>query len=156
MIVLGIDPGTTESGWCILVDGKIQRSGVWENTTLIDYLRSYAQSEHDVLAVEMIASYGMPVGREVFETCVWIGRFVEAWESRRSCKVKLVTRKDAKMALCGDPRAKDTNIRQRLIDLLGKPGTKASPGPTYGVKSHAWPAVAVALVASGNLIPWSS
>jgi hypothetical protein len=57
----------------------------------------------------------------------------------------LVYRHQVKMHICGHPRAKDSNIRQALIDKLGPVGTKAAPGPLYGVKSHAWAAVAVAV-----------
>jgi hypothetical protein len=95
------------------------------------------------LAIEMIASYGMPVGREVFETCVWIGRFRQAWRDPEA--VRLVYRKDVKLHLCGSPRAKDANIWQELKDRLGAPGTKANPGPLYGVQSHARAALAVAV-----------
>jgi hypothetical protein len=93
----------------------------------------------------MVASYGMPVGREVFETCVWIGRFQQSWRYPEA--VKLVYRRDVKLHLCGNSRAKDANIRQALIDKLGPVGTKSAPGPLYGVKSHAWAAVAVAVTA---------
>jgi hypothetical protein len=63
-------------------------------------------------------------------------------------RIVLLPRKDVKMHLCGTPRAKDGNIRQRLLDLLGPQGTKKQPGPTYGVKSHAWAALAVAVTAA--------
>ena len=57
------------------------------------------------------------------------------------------------MFLCGTPRAKDTNIRQRVIDIFpatggGKTpqiGTKKEPGPLYGVTSHCISALAVGL-----------
>ena len=59
--------------------------------------------------------------------------------------------------LCHDSRAKDTNIRQALLDLFPRAGggatpqvgTKGKPGPLYGVSSHAWPALAVAITVSG-------
>ncbi|NII07239.1 hypothetical protein HBF25_12680 [Luteibacter anthropi] len=102
--------------------------------------------DYPVVAIEMIASYGMPVGAEVFETVRWIGRFQQACRDPEA--VRLIYRKDVKMHLCGTPRAKDANIRQALIDKLGAPGTKKSPGPTYGVKSHAWAALGVAVTAS--------
>jgi len=35
-----------------------------------------------------------------------------------------------------------------LLDLLGPQGTKAKPGPTYGIKSHSWAALAVAVFAA--------
>jgi hypothetical protein len=140
--LLAIDPGTTESGW-VLFDGKrVLASGVYPNKILLS--DTYA-SRPEVLAIEMIASYGMPVGREVFETCVWIGRFQQAWCEPE--KTRLVYRRDVKLHLCGNPRAKDANIRQALIDKLGPVGTKAAPGPLYGVKSHAWAALAVAVTA---------
>jgi hypothetical protein len=91
----------------------------------------------------------MPVGREVFETCVWIGRFQQVWRDPEA--VKLVYRRDVKLHLCGNSRAKDANIRQALIDKLGPVGTKAAPGPLYGVRSHAWAAVAVAVTAFDTL-----
>ncbi|CCH04029.1 hypothetical protein NH44784_000371 [Achromobacter xylosoxidans NH44784-1996] len=107
------------------------------------------------LAVEMIASYGMPVGREVFETCVWIGRFVQAWGGA----VEMVYRKDVKMHLCGTAKAKDGNVRQAILDLYPRTGggatpqvgTKGRPGPLYGVSTHAWAALGVAITARHRL-----
>lgn len=143
---LAIDPGTSESGWVLLREGTVSESGVMPNEAMLTYVRSWPQMDGSPsLAIEMIASYGMPVGREVFETCVWIGRFVQAWHSPD--EVRMVYRKDVKLHLCGTPRAKDANVRQALIDLLGPQGTKKAPGPTYGVKSHAWPALGVAVTA---------
>jgi hypothetical protein len=99
----------------------------------------------DALAIEMVASYGMPVGREVFETVRWIGRMQQVWHNPEA--VRFVYRQDVKLHLCGSPRAKDANIRQALIDKLGPVGTKAAPGPLYGIKSHVWSALAVAVTA---------
>jgi hypothetical protein len=142
MEILAIDPGTEESGWCIYRSGIVVASGVEQNGDMITRID---QSDADVLAIEMVASYGMAVGREVFETVRWIGRFQQTW--RDPDAVRLVYRKDVKMHLCGTPRAKDANIRQALIDKIGLQGTKKAPGPTYGVKSHAWAALAVAVTA---------
>lgn len=142
-MILALDPGPSQTGWAVLRDGKVVESGVWDNSTIISALtRGWYDSTP--IAIEMIASYGMAVGKEVFDTCVWIGRFIQAAE----VPVRLVYRKDVKMHLCGTPRAKDANIRQALIDKLGPQGTKKSPGPTYGVRSHAWAALAVAVTAA--------
>jgi hypothetical protein len=144
-MILAIDPGTEQSGYVILgSEGQVIEVGVVTNNEMKCIV--YARSAHETgwtMAIEMIASYGMPVGREVFETCVFIGMLLEAWEHE---KVK-VYRKDVKLHLCGTPRAKDGNIRQALLDLYGGSeaiGNKKNPGPLYRVKSHAWAALGVA------------
>ena len=143
MSIVAIDPGTTESGFVLFAGGKVAEAGVVDND---EVLRMLQASGADMLAIEMIASYGMAVGREVFETCVWVGRFKQAW--RDPGAVKLVYRQAVKLHLCNSPRAKDANIRQALIDILGPQGSKKAPGPTYGVSSHAWAALGVAVTAS--------
>lgn len=142
--ILAIDPGTTESGYCVFRDDRVVHAGVRGNAFMRCYIKDWQKP--DLFAIEMVASYGMPVGREVFETCVWIGRFIEAWGAPN--RTRLVYRQDVKLHLCGNPRAKDTNIRTALIDKLGPVGTKGNPGPLYGVKSHAWAALAVAVTAA--------
>ena len=144
--ILSIDPGTLESGYVIFDRANVVVSGVLDNDEMLELVRTACADE---LAIEMVASYGMPVGREVFETCVWIGRFIQAW--RAPSKPMMVYRKDVKLHLCGSQRAKDGNIRQALLDMLGPQGTKRAPGPLYGVKSHAWSALAVAVVAAHQL-----
>lgn len=142
--ILAIDPGNEQSGWVIWNHNRVADSGVLPNDEMLFEI----QRTTDVtmaLAIEMIASYGMPVGREVFETCVWIGRFQQAWHSPGS--VRLVYRRDVKLHLCGSMKAKDPNIRQALLDKIGPQGTKKAPGPLYGVKSHAWAALGVAVTA---------
>ena len=98
------------------------------------------------LAIEMVASYGMPVGREVFKTCFWAGMF---WQAANVSQKRLIYRMDEKLCLCHDSRAKDANIRQALIDRFayGVPnkgkGTKKSPGWFYGFSADVWQAYAV-------------
>lgn len=145
-MIFAIDPGTDQSGWVSFHEGKVIDSGVCSNEELLK--RVSILPWNFILAIEMIASFGMPVGKEVFATCLWIGRFMQAY--RNPDAVKLVFRKDVKMHLCGTPRAKDANIRQALIDLIGEQGTKKAPGPTYGVKSHAWSALAVAVTVAAT------
>jgi hypothetical protein len=154
-LILALDPGPAQTGW-VLYDGeRVRTAGVMPNAELLHELTHgwHINDESATLAIEMIASYGMPVGREVFETCLWIGRFQQAWYAPNT--VRLVYRKDVKMHLCGTAKAKDPNVRQALIDLFpatggGKTpqiGTKAQPGPLYGVSTHAWPALGVAVTA---------
>jgi hypothetical protein len=152
--ILALDPGTTQSGWCEFdARGRVLDSGVASNHDVLRWVQ--ADRDASILAIEMIASYGMAVGREVFETCVWIGRFQQAW--RDPASVRLVYRRDVKLHLCGSSKAKDPNVRQALIDLFpatggGKTpqiGVKAQPGPLFGVSSHAWPALGVAVTVAG-------
>jgi hypothetical protein len=125
-------------------DGHVNASGVHSNPDLLKTVGLWTANDNGPVAIEMIASYGMAVGADVFRTCVWIGRFQQI---NGGC-ARLIPRMDVKMHLCHNSRAKDANIRRALIDKLGPPGTKKAQGPTYGVKSHAWAALAVAVTAA--------
>jgi hypothetical protein len=139
--VFAIDPGPTVSGWVILERGAVVQSGVDDNHELLVWVR---HGQHaDVLAIEMIAGMGMTVGQTVFDTVRWVGRFQQAWADPDA--VRLIFRRQVKTELCGNQQAKDSNVRQALIDRLGPQGTKRAPGPTYGVRSHAWAALGVAV-----------
>ncbi len=143
--LLAIDPGTEQSGWCVYGGSRVLASGVDSNEAVL--AKVYAWD--GPLAVEMIASFGMAVGKEVFQTCVWVGRFIQAYQYPAT--VQIVYRKEVKLHLCGTTKAKDANIRAALIDMLGAPGTKKNPGPTHGVKSHAWAALGVAVTADHQM-----
>ena len=154
MTILAIDPGTTESGWVIFdPDAKAVRScGVSPNEHIRERIRctsGYVQAkmiEPIRVAVERFEARGMPIGDDSIETLLWTGRFIEAWH--KPDEVLRVKRSAVKVRLCGTAKAKDPNIRQALIDMLGPPGTKKAPGPTYGVTAHAWAALAVAVTAA--------
>ena len=149
MKIVAIDPGTTHSAWVTFVDGKLRLRELCPNEELLSRLKLCNVKYEYVLVYEMIACYGMPVGAEVFETCVWIGRFIEAWGG----KSEKMYRRDVKMFLCGTNLAKDANVRQALLDRFPRTGggktpqigTKKQPGPLYGVKSDIWAALGVAV-----------
>lgn len=145
-MILAIDPGTVQSGWCVLRHSRVSSSGVTPNTEMLGAIQAYSDAGCETLAIEMVASYGMPVGREVFETVRWIGRFQQAWRDPEA--VRLIYRRDMKLHLCGSMKAKDANVWQALLDKLGPVGTKVAPGPLFGVKSHARSALAVAVTAA--------
>ena len=152
MSILAIDPGQTQSAW-VWWDEVLQRPaqmGIRDNNEILGFLHS-----PEIVAIEMVASYGMPVGKEVFETVFWIGRFFQRFYElslprKYSCP-KLVYRKDIKLHFCNSVRARDSNIRQVLIDRYGKPGTKKNKGILYGVKKDIWSAVAIAVYVQDKL-----
>jgi hypothetical protein len=152
--ILAIDPGNEQSAFCCLDDGKPTDAWKVPNHELLAGLRNVF-NPGEPLAIEMVASYGMAVGREVFETCVWIGRFAEAWECRGG-DVEFIFRKDVKLHLCETVRANDANIRAAIIDRYGPGkekaiGTKKAPGPLFGIKGDEWSALAVALTYKAKL-----
>lgn len=157
MTLLAIDPGATESGWVVLTDEGVPSSfGKSPNDEVREIVYTMAGGDCR-MAVEMIASYGMPVGAEVFETCVWVGRFIEAWTGPGvSPDVVRVYRRDVKLHLCGQARAKDGNIRQALIDRYGGKdaaiGKKATPGPCYKMSGDMWAALAVAVCVHDGVV----
>jgi Holliday junction resolvasome RuvABC endonuclease subunit len=144
-IILAIDPGTTKSGWCLYDNHtkEVIDFGVDDNQIVIEGIQE--SWSYDDVAIECIASYGMAVGSEVFETCIWVGRFMQALADCKGLPVHRIYRKDCKMHLCGTPRAKDANIRQAIIDKYGGIQSTKKGGPLYKVNSHIWPALAVAL-----------
>ena len=147
--VLAIDPGTTESQFLIWDGGKVVDRGLLPNADLLGTLEhGYQWPPETAACIEMVASYGMPVGREVFETVYWVGRIDETLRRTGLIPVRIY-RQDVKLHLCQSARAKDGNVRQALIDRFGGKdaaiGRKATPGPLYGVSSHAWAALALAI-----------
>jgi len=167
MRILGIDPGDKQTAWVVYnADTKLPEAfGLEPNDKVLEMLlRDRAVFRHtdaegnykiyplSKLAIEMIASYGMAVGKTVFETCVWIGRFIQVWDGT-GFPHELIYRKDEKMHLCGTMKAKDANIRQAIMDRYGSTrqaviGTKKNPGPLYGVSNDVWAALAVAITSA--------
>lgn len=147
--LFAVDPGTTKTAWVVIdpESRKIIDHGITPNPDMLPLI-DLAGGKDKPMAIEMMASMGMAVGQTVFETAVWIGRFIERWVSKGGT-YELIYRADEKLHLCGHPRAKDANIRQAIKDSYGPDpvGKKHNPGPLYGIAQDEWSAIAVAKVA---------
>lgn len=147
--LLAIDPGNTESAYTIIDTHTCEpiKFAKVPNDEILDLLGDY----YGPVVIEMVASYGMPVGADVFETCVWIGRFQEAHAQITGTIPELVKRNPVKVHHCHSSKAKDSNITQALVDRFapGQPnrgkGTKAAPGWFYGFAADVWQAYALAV-----------
>ena len=146
--ILAIDPGATQSAWLVLrsTDGRPDEFGILPNDELVRELWHRLGGYADVV-IESVESYGMAVGREVFQTVWWAGRFHEAC-LRDYARVVQMPRRTVKLELCGSAAAKDQNVRLALLDRYGGKdaavGRKAAPGPLYGVSRDVWSALAIA------------
>lgn len=153
MQFIAIDPGAEQSAWVVYDSdqNRLGPSGILPNDDLLNILGAQHPFAAGIahMAIEMVACYGMPVGKSIFDTVFWIGRFVQAFNGPHT----LVYRRDIKLHLCNSARAKDANVRQALLDRFpatggGKTpqiGVKSARGPLYGIKSHLWSALAVAV-----------
>lgn len=158
MKIFAIDPGNVQSAYAVMEEKDNEDYGLIEfgklpNKECMNVMLRYVENGFfapNRVVIERIGSYGLAVGKEVFQTCEWIGRFSQMAEFYNS-PVDYVYRKDEKITICGNMKAKDPNIRQALIDRFAKfdlkngKGTKKNPDYFYGVSADCWAAIAVAV-----------
>ena len=115
--ILAIDPGPKQSAYLILDCPSLTPVGFGkvDNSELLKRISAIKLTYSPVFVIEMVQSFGMPVGREVFMTVFWAGQFCKEWDSA----YEFVYRGEVKSALCHSAKAKDSNVRAALIDLWG-------------------------------------
>lgn len=174
--VLAIDPGPLSSAW-LVYDKEHRTPSEWAFEPNVEVLKSIETRLLYVsfLAIEHIQHYGrgMPVGAEVFETCIWMGRFIQVFDTKSWVLIKNPT---IRTCLCGTATANARQIKQALIDRYGGKdkaigGTRCPkckgkgwvgrgrpicpvcdghlwahpPGPLHDLTEHIWSALAVAV-----------
>ena len=115
MIVIGVDPGPTQSAFVVWDGELVMQHEICPNKELRDYLEDWAafgclcdiNKIPSAIVFEQVESFGMAVGRDVFETVFETGRMFQvvkflAWR---------MPRREVKMHLCHSMRAKDSNIQ---------------------------------------------
>lgn len=152
-MILAIDPGPVESAY-VVMDPDTYRPISFDklpNEQMLARIQTLHEQGATSAAIEMIASYGMAVGAEVFDTCVWIGRFYAHIEGWMTITPDLIKRLPVKVHHCHSAKATDANIRQALVDRFAQgfgnhgKGTKANPSPFYGFHRDIWAAYALAV-----------
>lgn len=153
--IIGIDPGTSQTAVTELTVrcGVITRVNAMkiDNPEFLAKTRSLASYEVDHVFIEGMQSYGMPVGKETFETCYLIGRVLEILEGK-GIGCTMLFRKDIVQHHCLTTKGKDAHVRAALIERLGAPGTKKNPGLLYGVTSDMWSSTAIAVMGVDKIV----
>ncbi len=158
MKIIGIDPGPIESGYVIIdvKDPQFMQMDNINNYDLANYLPFLVVNNAPVkFAIEIIESFGMPIGKSTMDTIEWIGKFTYIIENiigkQQNIECHRIGRREVKLILCGVITAKSKHINESLRNRYGYygsgvtgKGTKADPGPLYSISEHTWPALAVA------------
>jgi hypothetical protein len=143
--IIAIDPGNEESAF-VIMDAETYKPIEFhkiDNEKLANILPLFIEGyKIETCIIESIASYGMPVGKSVFETCIYIGRLTQIC-IYNNVKYEYMPRQRVKLNLCNSVKAKDSNIRQALINRFGIVGTKKNQGFFYGFKADIWSAFAI-------------
>jgi hypothetical protein len=156
LYVIGIDAGNEKSALVLFdpVRKRVLDKIYAKNDQCLTWLKQFDRRKC-VLAIEQIKSYGNIMGDSLLETCVWNGRFWQAWGS----SVVWIPRSTVKSMMCHNSRAKDSNVRQAVIDFFPPTGdgrtpqigTKKNEGPLFGITGDLWSALAVAITADTKL-----
>ena len=148
--IFAIDPGNEKSAYCVMDDNyKLIEFAKMPNRELMDKMLEWLRDGIRTVVIERMMNYSANVGRTVYETCEWIGRYSQ--EAEKLTEVKYLYRKDEKMNLCGTMHSNDSMIRKALIDRFAKhdfktgKGTRKEPDTFYGVSADCWSAIAIAV-----------
>lgn len=127
MILVGIDPGSEETGWAIVGDDySIINAAKVSNQDFLDMIYSFTDiTSPPILVCESIQSYGMTMGKSTIETCYMIGRIIEA-SKHMKFEIFLYPRPQYGKAITCGPKVNDALIRTALEVRFGSydPGKK--------------------------------
>lgn len=155
VIILGIDPGSSLHGWCLYdpVTNRIE-FGHEEHDKVIDIIRRMGATHFDLhCAIELPVPRQQPFGYYLADTVFLAAQLAQAWKDQMlECNMALITSNMRSMHFCGVPNCKDPQTNGALYDRLadgtqkGSKGTKAEPGPMYGMNNqHVKDALAIAI-----------
>ena len=132
-LVVAIDPGTTHSAFVIMCKPLdcIVEFGKMANEDLLKHLRS--KKFYFNLVIEEIQSYGMPVGKTVFDTCIWTGRFLQGLGGSNE---SLIPRRTVKLHCTGSVKTTDKDVRSAMLKRYPEAKEK-------GVTKDVWAALAL-------------
>lgn len=161
MNILAIDPGNVESAFTVYAAAirKVVRFAKVSNQKLLDNLHYLCTTYSiDAIYIEGVQSYGMPVGKDVFETAYMVGRIyerIQLLELEAPVVGHIIHRSDVKMFWCKKTaHVKDSNIIVAVVDFFdpqrtygrfGK-GTKKEPGPLFDMSKDCWSSTAIAIM----------
>jgi hypothetical protein len=154
-MIIGIDPGNENTAMVIMEEDKIIWHSKESNDVAIERLKIKCHSVHNFsVFIEGIYTRGMPMSQFEIDTAKVIGRFMQVCIDNDT-PYEIVDRRHIKVSMCGTVKAKDSNIRQAIIDRYGGKekaiGNKKAPGPLYGIVTDEWQALAICLHAKEKL-----
>ena len=150
-MILAVDPGPKTCGWVAYDDRTRRVTESFAKMPVEDVVSQLRHADRTcAVAIERCQSYGQS-GDSLLQTSEVVGRL---WQSAKyfDMEVHLIFRREVlrHLDVLGSKGNRDKLVRARLIQILGPKGTKKNPGPCFGVSSHAWQALGVAVTAAGH------
>lgn len=164
VLTMAIDPGTTASGYVIVdQDYTPIQHGKRPNAEVLELVKTALIDELVIECMEPRHVVNSVIGDETYETCIWIGRFIQAAYAR-IISVHRVYRREERSHLIPSKKNKlpplppwagktaDAQIRAALIqrfaasDKRSGKGTRKDPDIFYGFRADVWQAYGIAVV----------
>lgn len=174
--IVAVDPGDLESAavWIDVATFKPVEVFEGHNAKLREKLQDGGRSleASRILVVEYTPPYTMQmaskggkpgrafVPRQVVDTAIELGRFIECWGGGQAERWILFSRTDVKKHLLGRASGNDTEVRAAVVDRYGgdlktAKGVKAKPGPLYGFSgNHVYAALGLGIAYLEKLGFW--
>ena len=159
MIIHAIDPGPITCG-VVIYDTDARAVIACDKAQPVEVVlraitATAARGNQWIVACERVQSYGI-AGSSLLQTAESFGRIWDRAEGHGLPFVPLYRREVLReLDLLGAKGNRDSAVRLRMLEMHGGReralGSKATPGPLYGVTSHAWQALGLACAAASML-----
>lgn len=162
---LVVDPGSEKSGY-VLIDFRIlgKKINILEfGKVPNDEIRKIVDNkEYDYFVIEGIQSYSSKFANTIIRTTLFVGAMLERVSINNPPAIrKEFSPKTIRALVAKDAQANDSMVREAVISTFAgildissdeMIGTKANPGPLYGVKADVWQALGGAIAMAKYLL----